>query len=173
VTLIRFLNSAYFFQGRHSYCCRQDGPYADKTAARAAAQRALAGEAIMTDDPSSKETAGIPGEGASPESPHKEEPLGSAAVAAKTANKAVTETAGISPQPESKSIWSSFRTGFATGHFFMWLAAGMGFVAGGGIASKWGLALLGLAGRRAAAETATNFGRQMVRQTAKRGAASA
>ena len=34
------------------------------------------------------------------------------------------------------------------------------------MASKWGLALLGLAGRRAAAETATNFGRQMLRQAA-------
>ena len=57
--------------------------------------------------------------------------------------------------------------------FYVTIAAGMGFVAGGGLASRWGLVLLGLAGRRAAVETATNFGRQMVRQTAKRGAASA
>jgi hypothetical protein len=34
------------------------------------------------------------------------------------------------------------------------------------MASKMGLALLGLVGRKAAAETATNFGRQILRQAA-------
>jgi hypothetical protein len=49
---------------------------------------------MKADDPSSsKDTAGTPGEGANPESPQKEEPLFSAAGAAKTANKAIDETA--------------------------------------------------------------------------------
>ena len=48
---------------------------------------------MKADDPSSKDTAGTPGEEASPGSPQKEEPLVSAAGAAKTANKAIDETA--------------------------------------------------------------------------------
>ena len=51
------------------------------------------------------------------------------------------------------------------------LAAGAGFVIGGGMASKMGIALIGLVGRKAAAETATNLGRQVLRQAA--GAAQA
>jgi hypothetical protein len=130
--------------------------------------------AIMkTDDPSSKDAAGTYGEGANADSSQKE-PLVSAAEAAKTANKAIDETAGnISPPPESKSTWKTFRTGFEIGRFYLAIAAGVGFVAGGGMASKWRLALLGLAGRRAAAETATNFGHQMLRQAAAGDAASA
>jgi hypothetical protein len=38
---------------------------------------------MKADDPNSKDTAGTPGEGANPESPQKEEPLFSAAGAAK------------------------------------------------------------------------------------------
>ena len=76
---------------------------------------------MKTDDPSSKDTAQTPGEEASPESPQTEEPLVSAAGAAKTANKAINETArkylaaaGI------KVDRKAFRTGFATGRFFIW-----------------------------------------------------
>jgi hypothetical protein len=132
--------------------------------------------AIMkADDPSSKDTAGTPGEGASPESPQKEEPLVSAAGAAKTANKAIDETArkylaaaGIKVDLEDFQNRIRERP-----LFYLAIAASVGFIAGGGMASKWGLALLGVAGRRAAAETATNFGRQMLRQAAGGGAASA
>jgi ElaB/YqjD/DUF883 family membrane-anchored ribosome-binding protein len=131
--------------------------------------------AIMkTDDPSSKDTAGTPGEGANAESSQKES-LVSAAGAAKTANKAIDETArkylaaaGI--EVDLEDIQNRIRD---RPLFYLAIAAGVGFVAGGGMASKWGLALLGLAGRRAAAETAPNFGRQMLRQAAGGGAASA
>jgi hypothetical protein len=137
---------------------------------------ALAGECTMkAHDPSSKDAAGTPGEGASPESPQKEEPLLSAAGAAKTANKAIDETArkylaaaGIKVDLEDFQNRIRERP-----LFYLAIAASVGFVAGGRMASKWGLALLGLAGRRAAAETATNFGRQMLRQAAGGGAASA
>jgi hypothetical protein len=46
----------------------------------------------------------------------------------------------------------------------MAISVGVGFVAGGGMASKLGLMLLGVAGRRTASETAKNFGRQVLRQ---------
>ena len=129
---------------------------------------------MKADDPSSKDTAGTPGEGANPESSHKE-PLVSAAGAAKTANKAIDETArkylaaaGI--KVDLEDIQNRIRD---RPLFYLAIAASVGFVAGGGMASKWGLALLGLAGRRAAAETATNFGRQMLRQAVGGGTASA
>ena len=47
---------------------------------------------MKADDPSSKDTVGTPGEEANPASSRKE-PLVSAAGAAKTANKAIDETA--------------------------------------------------------------------------------
>jgi hypothetical protein len=130
---------------------------------------------MKTDDPSSKIPPGPLGKGASPESPQMEEPLVSVAGAAKTANKAINETArkylaaaGI--KVDLEDIHNRIRD---RPLFYLAIAAGVGFVAGGGMASKWGLALLGLAGRRAAAETATNFGRQMLRQAAGGARASA
>ena len=129
---------------------------------------------MKANDPSSKDTAGTLGEGAGPESLQKEEPLASAAGAAKTANKGIDETArkylaaaGI--KVDLEDIQNRIRD---RPLFYLAIAAGVGFVAGGGMASKWGLAL-GMAGRRAAAETATNFGRQMLRQAVGGGAASA
>ena len=55
----------------------------------------------------------------------------------------------------------------------MAISAAIGFVAGGGMTSKLGLMLLGLAGRRAATETAANFGHQVLRQAAGNARASA
>lgn len=115
---------------------------------------------------SSKDAAETLEETASPESPQSEELLLSAVGAAKSANNAINETArnylaaaGINVELEE--IQNRIRD---TPLFYLVIAAGLGFVAGGGMASKWGLALLGVAGRRAAAETARNFGRQMLRQ---------
>ncbi len=143
---------------------------------RAERPNALPENAIMKADYlSSKDTAGTSEEGANPEGPEREEPLVSAAGAAKTANKAIDETArkylaaaGIKVDLEDFQNRIRERP-----LFYLAIAASVGFVAGGGMASKWGLALLGMAGRRAAAETATNFGRQMLRQTAAGGAPSA
>ena len=130
---------------------------------------------MKADDPSSKDTAETSGEGANPASPQKEEPLVSAAGAAKTANKAINETArkylaaaGIKFDLDDVQNRICDRP-----LFYLAIAASVGFVVGGGMASKWGLALLGMAGRWAAAETATNLGRQVLRQAAGGGAAPA
>jgi ElaB/YqjD/DUF883 family membrane-anchored ribosome-binding protein len=45
------------------------------------------------------------------------------------------------------------------------IAAGVGFLLGGGLATTPGIALLGLFGRRAVRDTASNFGRQVFRGT--------
>jgi len=122
---------------------------------------------MKTDDPSS-----TPEEGASPGSLKNEESLVSAAGAMKTANNAINKTAqkylaaaGINADLED--IQNRIRD---RPLYYLTVAAGVGFVAGGGIATKWGVALLGLAGRRVAAQTATNFGSQMLRQAAGGGA---
>jgi hypothetical protein len=44
------------------------------------------------------------------------------------------------------------------------VAAGAGFVIGGGLATRLGVTLLASVGRKAATETATNFGRQVVQE---------
>jgi hypothetical protein len=130
---------------------------------------------MKTDDPSSKIAPGPLARGASPEGEQIAEPLVSAAGAAKTANKAINETArkylaaaGI--KADLEDIQNRIRDRPV---FYLVIATGAGFVAGGGMASKWGLALLGLAGRRVAAETATNFGRQMLREATGGARASA
>jgi hypothetical protein len=56
---------------------------------------------------------------------------------------------------------------------YLLLAAGAGFFAGGGLATKTGVALLGLFGRKAVVETAANFGRQVLRQAVGRAEADA
>jgi ElaB/YqjD/DUF883 family membrane-anchored ribosome-binding protein len=48
--------------------------------------------------------------------------------------------------------------------FCLGLAAGAGFIIGGGLATSLGVALLGLFGRKAAAETATNFGQEVLQE---------
>ncbi|HEX4211449.1 MAG TPA: hypothetical protein VHY56_13715 [Candidatus Binataceae bacterium] len=120
---------------------------------------------MKIDDFSSKDTTKTLGERTS-EGTRKEEPLVSAAGAAAAANEAINETArkyltraGIKVDP--KDIQNQIHDGPL---FYLGVAAGAGFIVGGGLASKWGLALLGLAGRRAATETATNLGRQVPRQ---------
>jgi hypothetical protein len=130
---------------------------------------------MKSDDPSLNDTVRTPVEGASPESSQMEEPLVSAAGAAQTANRAINETAGkylaaAGIKVDLEDIRNQIRD---RPLFYLAIAAGVGFVAGGGMTSKLGLALLGLVGRRAATETATNFGRQMLRQAAGGAGASA
>jgi hypothetical protein len=120
---------------------------------------------MKTDDLSSKDPADTLGE----------EGVLSAAGAAKNANKAIDETArkylaAAGLKVDLEDIQNRIRD---RPLFYLACAAGVGFLAGGGIASKWGMALLALAGRRAAAETATNFGGQMLRQAARGARASA
>lgn len=96
-----------------------------------------------------------------------EEPLLSAAGAAKTAHKAVNETldkyfaaVGLDLEEIQERICEK-------PILYMVISAGIGFVAGGGMSSKLGLTVLGFAGRRAATETATNFGHQVLRQASR------
>ena len=123
---------------------------------------------MNTDDLSSKNTIKSPEEMASPESPHKEEPVFSAARAATNANNAINETidkylaaAGI--KIDLNNIQDRVR---ARPLFYMATMASIGFVVGGGVTSKLGLLLFGIGGRRMGADTATNFGRRILRQVA-------
>jgi hypothetical protein len=49
--------------------------------------------------------------------------------------------------------------------FSLGIAAGVGFVLGGGLGTRPGVMLLGLFGRRAARQTATNIGRQVFQKS--------
>jgi hypothetical protein len=123
---------------------------------------------MSTDDSDSKKTVESPERGNSPESPYKEEPLLSAARAATNVNNAINETIGkylaaAGIEIDLKKIQDRV---CARPFFYMATTAGFGFVVGGGMTSKLGLLLLGLGGRRVAAETAANFGRQMLQQAA-------
>jgi hypothetical protein len=57
--------------------------------------------------------------------------------------------------------------------FCLLLAASAGFVVGGGLTTNMGVALLGLFGRKAAVETGTSFGRQVLRRAVSGGEAAA
>jgi hypothetical protein len=121
-----------------------------------------------SDDLSWKDTVETPVEGTSSERSQTEEPIISAAGVAKTVNRAINDTAqkyftaaGI--KVDLEDIQNKIRD---RPLFYLAIAAGAGFVIGGGMASKMGVALIGLVGRKAAAETTTNLGRQVLRQAA-------
>jgi hypothetical protein len=126
---------------------------------------------MKKEDPTGKDASESSAEGARPEESQGEESMASGA--AKTANSAMKDTAhkylgaaGI--KVDLEDVENKIRD---RPLFYLAIAAGSGFVIGGGLATKIGLTLLGLAGRKAAAETATNFGRQVLRQAAGRGQA--
>jgi hypothetical protein len=117
---------------------------------------------MKTDDPTHKdaEDSGADRQGSS-----AEESIAAAGGAAKKASRAVKETAqqyldaaGI--KIDLKDIEKALRE---RPLFYLAFAAGAGFVVGGGMATSMGVALLGLFGRKAAVETAMNFGRQVLR----------
>jgi ElaB/YqjD/DUF883 family membrane-anchored ribosome-binding protein len=126
---------------------------------------------MKTDDPTGKDSSQSRAEGTGPEESEADESKASAAGAAKTADRAMKDTAqkylsaaGIKVDLEDIERRIRNRPLFSLA-----IAAGAGFVMGGGMATKMGLVLLGLFGRKAAAETATNFGRQILRQAAGSG----
>ena len=120
--------------------------------------------AIMrTDDPIEKGAGEPNAEEARPEGSEAEESIASATGAAKKASRAVKDTAqkyldlaGVKVDLEATEKRIRDRP-----CFYLALAAGAGFAIGGGLATKTGVALLGLFGRKAAVDTATNFGRQV------------
>jgi ElaB/YqjD/DUF883 family membrane-anchored ribosome-binding protein len=116
---------------------------------------------MRTDDPIEKGAGEPHAEEAGPEGSETEESIASATETAKKASRAVKDTArknldvaGIKVDLEATEKRIRDRP-----LFYLALAAGAGFVIGGGLATKTGAALLGLFGRKAAVETATNFGR--------------
>jgi ElaB/YqjD/DUF883 family membrane-anchored ribosome-binding protein len=118
---------------------------------------------MRTDDPIEKGAGDPHAEEARPEGSEAEESIASSTGAAKKASRAVKDTvrknldvAGIKVDLEATEKRIRDRP-----FFYLALAAGAGFVIGGGLATKKGAALLGLFGRKAAVETATNFGRQV------------
>ena len=121
---------------------------------------------MKTDDPTDKRSSESRAEGTGPEEPQADEFITSAAGAAKTADRAMKDTAqkylgaaGI--KVDLEVIESRIR---GRPLFSLAIAAAAGFAIGGGMTTKIGLALLGLLGRKAATETATNFGRQILSQ---------
>jgi len=90
--------------------------------------------------------------------------------AAKTANRAVRDTAqkylnaaGMKVDLEDIEERLRDRALFSLG-----IAAGAGFILGGGLATRPGVMLLGLFGRTAARQTATNVGRQVLQKAGSR-----
>ena len=88
---------------------------------------------------------------------------GSASMAAETANKAVRDTAqkylnaaGINVNLQDVEERIRGRALFSFG-----IAAAIGFVLGGGLATRPGVMMLGLFGRNAARQAATNMGRKV------------
>ena len=123
---------------------------------------------MTSDDPTRKDTVEAPVEVPGPERSQTEESIVSAAGAAKAANKAINDTArkylaAAGSEVDLENIRNRIRN---RPLFFIAIAAGAGFVIGGGMTSRMGLLLIGLAGRRAAAEAATNLGRPVLRQAA-------
>jgi hypothetical protein len=121
---------------------------------------------MKTDDPTGKDSDESRAEGTGPKESQGDESIVSAARAARTANRAMKNTAqkylgaaGINIDLDD--VESKIRE---RPLFYLAIAAAGGFVIGGGMATKMGLAMLGLFGRKAAAETASNFGRQILRQ---------
>jgi ElaB/YqjD/DUF883 family membrane-anchored ribosome-binding protein len=118
---------------------------------------------MRTDDPIEKGAGEPHAEEAGPEGSETEESIASATETAKKASRAVKDTArknldvaGIKVDLEATEKRIRDRP-----FLYLALAAGAGFVIGGSLATKAGAALLGLFGRKAAVERATNFGRQV------------
>jgi ElaB/YqjD/DUF883 family membrane-anchored ribosome-binding protein len=121
---------------------------------------------MKTDDPTEKGAEEPYAEEAGPGGSEAEESIASATGAAKKESRAVKDTAqkyldvaGVKVDLEATEKRMRDRP-----LLYLALAAGSGFVIGGGLATKTGVALLGLFGRKAAVDTATNFGRQVLRQ---------
>ena len=123
---------------------------------------------MKPDEPNRKNADKSGVERTSPGRSQTDESIVSAAGAARTANKTMKDTAqkylgAVGLKVDFENLENKIRS---RPLFCLAVTAGAGFVVGGGMASKMGLALLGLAGRKAAAETTTNFGRRILHPAA-------
>jgi hypothetical protein len=104
-----------------------------------------------------------------------EESIASAAGTTSKANRAMKETAQKYLDMARIKVNLDDIEGKISGQplLYLALATSAGFILGGGMGTNIGIMLLGLFSRRAAAETATNFGRQVLRQAISGAEASA
>ena len=121
---------------------------------------------MKTDNPIDQDSEELRTEEFGREGAEAEESIASAAGAAKKANRALKDTAqkyldAVGIKIDLKDIEKSIHD---RPFLYLPLAAGIGFVIGGGLATNMGVALLGLFGRKVAMETATNVGGQALRQ---------
>ena len=99
-----------------------------------------------------------------------DEPVGSAGGVADTANKALRDTAqkyldAAGMKVNLKDVERRLRE---RALLSVGIAAGVGFILGGGLATRPGVILLGLFGRGAARQMATNTGRQLLQSARSR-----
>jgi ElaB/YqjD/DUF883 family membrane-anchored ribosome-binding protein len=92
-----------------------------------------------------------------------DEPVGSVGGVANTANKAVRDTAqkylnAVGMKVDLKDVEERLRE---QSLLSIGIAAGVGFILGGGLGTRPGVTLLGLLGRRAARQMTTNAGREL------------
>ena len=123
---------------------------------------------MKADDSTEKETrdphSGTPSDDA-------REPLTSTITgAANKANRALSDTAQtyLDAAQSKVSLENLEKKICDRPRLYLALAAGTGFVLSGGLATRAGLALLALFGRRAAGEAATKVGQQFLRQAVRR-----
>jgi hypothetical protein len=99
-----------------------------------------------------------------------DESAASIAEGAKTVNSAIRDTAqkylnAAGMKVNMKDIEKRLRD---RGLLSLGVAAGLGFILGGGLATRPGVMLLGLFGRAAARQTEMNVGRQVLQQAGSR-----
>ena len=99
-----------------------------------------------------------------------DEPVGSVGGVASTANKAVRDTAqkylnAVGMKVDLKDVEGRLRE---QSLLSIGIAAGIGFILGGGLGTRPGVMLLGLFGRRAARQIATNTGRELLQNARSR-----
>jgi len=125
---------------------------------------------MQPDDPTGKHSGEVRPQGTGPEEPQSEESIVSAAGVAETANRAMEDTVqeylgAVGIRVNLEDIENNIRDNPL---FYLAFATGAGFLLGGGMETKMGSALLGLLVHKLAAETATNFGREILRQATGR-----
>ena len=128
---------------------------------------------MQPDDPTGKHSGEVRQQRTGPEESHMEESMVSAAGVAETANRAMEDTVqeylgAVGIRVNLEDIENNIRD---SPLFCLAFAAGAGFLLGGGMETKMGSALLGLLGHKLAAKTATNFGREILRQARAEAAA--
>ena len=102
-----------------------------------------------------------------PETSQNRESIVSAAGTINTVNKALQNTAQkyLTAAGIKVNLMDFEKKIHTQPLLYLAISAGLGFIVGGGMASKIGVAAIGLAGRKVGTETAMNIGRQVLRRS--------